>query len=265
MSFQFVCTSFSSSFLDLFSWCDPTFCCLYQFQCFSLLNCFCRGSQMHSNLPSCHKSEPSEPYIYCHSSAWPDSPHNLAFISLVLLSITVLSCLFFFPHSWPSFVFSESTQVSWILCFSPTTFLLLIDSMITPFTTYISSKSPEPSLSPHFDIGYSISTTQGKRESLPGLQLQNHLDYNKICHLPIGYSHCWVLRKEKNRKSFLNEFFDIILWELILKEIQSSMKWWCLLDRSWKLEKIWQNFIIYFPINMIFQFRNEYHEKNIRL
>lgn len=158
MAFLWVCTNFSSGFLDLFSWCDPTFCCFYHFQCFSLLSCFCRGPRCVQigtgvHLPSCHKSEPWEPYRYCPSSARADSPQNLALISLVLLSV------FFFPSIFGPFVFSES------VCFM--NFLLLIDSMITPFMTYVISNSPELPLSLHFYIGCSISSTQSKRESLP--------------------------------------------------------------------------------------------------
>lgn len=67
-------------------------------------------------------------------------------------------CLFFSSIFGP-FGFSES------ICFM--NFLLLIDSMITPFMTYILSNSPELPLSLHFYIGCSIWSTQSKRESLP--------------------------------------------------------------------------------------------------
>lgn len=119
-----------------------------------------------------------------------------------LLSVIVLSCLFFFPHSWPSFVFSESIYVSWIWCVFPSLLFFFWVIPWLPFSWPMFCQTIQNI--PYLYI--SISTTESKIESLPRLHLQNPLHYNRIFHFSVCYSHSRILRKERNGKSLLNEF-----------------------------------------------------------
>lgn len=100
-----------------------------------LLNCFCRGPrciQISSGvlLPSCHKLDPSESYLYCQSLAWADSPQNVTLIYLVYF--LSLFFPFFPPYSWPSFVFSESICFMNLMCFP----LLLFFFWVIPWLRF---------------------------------------------------------------------------------------------------------------------------------